>query len=643
MKDYFRVLSYLKPYRKRFLLGIGLALIASVFNGVSLTALKPVFDILQAGADKPYQLSMDKKEVEILSREYSERITPLITYQKYKAEPQPAANALVQSDFLKKKTALIKLKVNEFLVQFSSLKVMMAVAFLVLPIYLLRLVSILGTVALLNSAGLLAVRDWRREFYGHMLELPLSLLMREKSGTLISRMVNDISVVTGTVSTQLQKFVFNFFILITHLAMLAIVSYKLLLITLIGVPIIILPVNQIARRIRHGTKKEQQMLGDINGHMQEIISGVRVVRAFGMEDYTSKGFDQINGKHYEESFRNRYNHTLAPALVEFASSIIVVGLIVYGGFLILNGEMTSGSFFLFLFTMMVIMSPLKQIANYYGEIQRASAAAGRVFDLMQMEREVEDTSDPVSFGKIRKSIEFDQVSFHYEGSEKNVLQKIKLKVPVGTTTALVGHSGAGKSTLVDLIPRFYDPADGAILVDGLDIRRISLKEWRSRIAIVTQDVFLFNGTIAENIAYGRTDVSKEEIEKAAKMAYADEFVEKLPEKYETKVGERGLMLSGGQRQRISIARALLKNPEILILDEATSALDTRSERLVQKALTKLMKNRTTFVIAHRLSTVFQADQIVVVSKGKIVEKGTHQVLLKKGGQYKKLYSMQFQD
>jgi ABC-type multidrug transport system fused ATPase/permease subunit len=376
--------------------------------------------------------------------------------------------------------------------------------------------------------------------------------------------------------------------------------------------------------------------------MQEIVTGMRVIRAFAMESYESSRFNLINEKLYSESFRYRLNQTIGPSLVELTTSFIIAALIIYGGHQITGGNFTPGSFFTFLFTLVFIMSPLKQLATWYNLLFRTIGAGGRVFEIIDMKEEEDETCANLDPGKLSKFVEYKKVQFRYPGTDKLVLKNISLKVPVGSTVALVGQSGAGKSTFVDLLSRFYEPTEGGIFLDGINIRDMTLKTVRSKIAIVTQEIFLFNASVRENIAYGLTNISEEELFGAAKMAFADDFIQKLPEGYDTVIGERGMMLSGGQRQRVSIARALLKNPEILILDEATSALDTNSERLVQKALERLMKNRTTFVIAHRLSTIYQANTILVFHDGKIVEKGDHTSLLKKSGMYRQLYDMQFQ-
>lgn len=651
-RSYRRLLGYAARYKRRFFLGVFFSFMVSIFNGISLSSLKPIFDVISHGGEKPFQIHFDASEMKLLlNAGYGNRLMTLYSKSDvYKSDIKiikdisgvPIKKDKSLGSSLREWFNVKKLELNEYLIQFKSIEVLIAVAISILPIYLLRLLSDLGTVYFISSTGLMAIRDIRRDLYSKLTILPVSLFVREKTGILMSRIINDVNIVSDGISVELRGSINNFFIIFTHVLLLAFISYKLLLITLVGVPLVLWPINYFAKRVKHATKGEQEHLASLNGHLQEVISGIRVIRAFGMEDYEAKKFSKINQSLYQDTFRYRINHTLGPAIVELTSAAIISGLVIYGGLKITSGEFSPGSFFLFLFTLMFLMSPIKQVASWVNIINRTRAAGSRIFSLMDRQPEAKEPENPILLPKLKNKIEFKKISFHYPESEAQVLKRINLTVPVGSTAALVGHSGAGKSTMVDLIPRFYDPTEGAILFDGIDIRDSSVHDLRSKIGVVTQEVFLFNGTIKENISYGRDDISNADILKAAKMAYADEFVKKLPKGYDTLVGERGMMLSGGQRQRISIARALLKNPEILILDEATSALDTRSERLVQKALETLMQNRTTFVIAHRLSTIYQADQILVLNKGKIVERGTHEELLKKNGHYKKLHSMQFQ-
>ncbi|HRP69033.1 MAG TPA: ABC transporter ATP-binding protein [Turneriella sp.] len=650
---YLRILAYAKPYRKRFILGIFMSIMLSIFNGLSLTSLKPIFDVIETGASKPFQLHFEEKEINALvAAQKSHDLETLFTKhpapEYYTAEKSwfKEANRLKVNDTSNSITNFIaekKLSMNLALVGLPAPAILKYVGIAVIPIFLLRLIFDFGTVFFLTATGLLSVMDIRRALYTSMMRLPLSYFVREKTGVLMSRIINDVTTLSEATSIELRLSINNFFIIVTHIIILLIINAKLLMITAIGVPLILLPVSYFSRKIRYITRTEQTGLADLNGHLQEVISGIRVIRAFTMESYQTKGFEVINHNLYLQNFRNRVSHQLGPALVELATSVIVVGLIVYGGNLIIGGEMTSGSFFTFLFTLMILLRPIKQMATWFNLVQRAVASGERIFEIIDMKSEIEDPQNPKELPLLKKEIEFSHVGFRYPGTEKQVLRNIHFKAPIGSTVALVGHSGAGKSTLADLTLRFYDATEGSILFDGIDIRDVKIETLRNKVGMVTQDIFLFNGTVKENISYGRTDISDKDIAEAAKMAYADDFIRLLPQGYDTIVGERGLMLSGGQRQRLSIARALLKNPEVLILDEATSALDTQSERLVQRALEKLMKNRTTFVIAHRLSTIYNADLILVLKDGRIVERGTHQALLKKKGYYKKLFDMQFKE
>ena len=648
---YLRILGYAARYKWRFILGALLSLFVSVFNALSLTALKPIFDVIETGGNKPFQLHYDRDEVQIaksgpLKKDLQVLLATHPSPEFYEnerryfkdgaAKPADELRGKIKYYLAEKKTAL-----NLFLLQYHALKVLVFVAFLVLPIYLLKLLCDLGTVYFMSSTGLRAVNNIRDDLYRKLLDLPMSYFVKEKTGVMMSRIINDANLLSDSASDYLRVSINNFFIITTHLVLLSLISFKLLVITVIGVPLVLWPVNHYARKIKDITQREQTSLADLTGHMQEVISGIRVIRAFGMENFEHAQFSTINESLFRQIFRFRINNALSPALVEFTTSLLIIGLIVYGAARIIEGEFTSGSFFLFLFTLMVIISPIKQIASWYNMVQRATAAGERIFALIDTPNDVTERPYAQPFDILKKGVKFRGVGFKYPNTEAQVLRNISFDVPVGSRVALVGHSGAGKSTLVDLIPRFYDVSEGSISFDGVDVRELRIAEMRRAIGVVTQEVFLFNGTVRQNISYGRTDISDADVEQAAEMAYADIFIKALPKHYDTPIGERGLMLSGGQRQRLSIARAILKDPQILILDEATSALDTESERLVQKALEKLMKNRTVFVIAHRLSTIYSADLILVVDKGRIVERGTHKELIKRKGHNKRLYDLQF--
>jgi len=648
---YLRILGYAARYKWRFILGALLSLFVSVFNAMSLTALKPIFDVIETGGNKPFQLHYDRDEIEFAKSGPLKKDLQLLLakhpapdfyenerryFKETVAKPADDMRGKIKYYLAEKKTAL-----NLLLLQYHAMKVLVFVAFLVLPIYLLKLLCDLGTVYFMSSTGLRAVNNIRDELYRKLLDLPMSFFVKEKTGVMMSRIINDANLLSDSASDYLRVSINNFFIIVTHLVLLSLISGKLLLITIVGVPLVLWPVNHYARKIKDITQREQTSLADLTGHMQEVIAGIRVIRAFGMEKFEHGQFSTINESLFRQIFRFRINNALSPALVEFTTSLLIIGLIVYGAARIIEGEFTSGSFFLFLFTLMVIISPIKQIASWYNMVQRATAAGERIFNLIDTPNDVTERPYAQPFNQLKKGVRFKGVGFRYPNTDAQVLKNITFDVPVGSRVALVGHSGAGKSTLVDLIPRFYDVSEGSISFDGVDVRDLRIAEMREAIGVVTQEVFLFNGTVRQNISYGRSDISDADVEKAAEMAYADIFIKALPNRYDTPIGERGLMLSGGQRQRLSIARAILKNPQILILDEATSALDTESERLVQKALEKLMANRTVFVIAHRLSTIYSADLILVVDKGRIVERGTHKQLIKKKGHYKKLYDLQF--
>ena len=655
MHEYKRLLSYIKKYRNRFLVGILCSLLASILNIASLSSLMPVFQTMthQKGSVK-FQIPFNQEEVKRLLEEGREaELRALFTRlnKNYKEMAFKSVENKFTPIFFIKYSAHFKLMINSFSSYYEPLDFLLIVCLTLLPIYLLKLLSITGTVYYISSTGLMAVRDVRQELVKKLIKLPLNHFIREKSGVLMSRIMNDVIVISDSLSQRLRVSIVNLFIIVTHFLFLALIDYKLVAICMLGVPLALWPVNHFSRKIRQITSGEQIAMGELNGQLQELISGIRVVRAFGMEHYEVKKFEKLNDFMYQKTFKYHLNHTIGPSLVEFVTSFVVLGLLLYGASHIVSEDMSPGSFFTFFFTLIIILSPIKQIATWVNEINRTAAAGERIFEIIDYPSEedtlrgVEGSSSKKLPSMLQESIEFTGVHFKYpeaDDKKKEVLKDINLKVNIGATIALVGHSGAGKSTLVDLISRFYNIEKGVITFDGINIRDVELSNLREKIGIVTQEIILFNGSIRENICFGRDNISVEEMVQAAGQAYATEFIDQLPQKYETIIGERGLVLSGGQRQRVSIARALLKNPEVLILDEATSSLDTQSEKLVQQALSHLMEGRTTFVIAHRLSTIYEADEIIVLEKGKIRERGTHQELLAKKGVYKGLYEMQFQ-
>jgi subfamily B ATP-binding cassette protein MsbA len=490
-----------------------------------------------------------------------------------------------------------------------------------------------------------SMKDLRDDTYKHLHKLPISYFKKERVGNLISRFTNDVGIVQSSISATFSNLIKEPLTLIVFLIIAISISWRLSFFALIIVPISSLLIAWLGNKLKRLTTQLQIKLGDITSVLQETISGVKVVKAFGMENYENNRFMQETKNYFDMVLRTVRIKNLSSPVTELLSIIIGSLIIYYGGLLVLQDKTLNASQFLgFLFAIFQMMPPIKELGSINNRIQEASAAAERIFEIFDTEPMIKTKEGAKDLKGFNDKVVLEKVSFKYEDSDELVLSDINISVKKGNILALVGPSGGGKSTLVDLLPRFYDPTSGRILIDGIDLKDISLESLRSKMGIVTQETFLFNTTIFENIAYGLQDFPMEKIVEASKMANAHNFISEMPQGYKTIIGERGVKLSGGQRQRLTIARALLKDPEIMIFDEATSALDNESEILVQEAIERLMKNRTTFVIAHRLSTIRNATNILVIDKGKIVQQGTHEKLVfEEKGLYKKLYDMQFRD
>lgn len=487
------------------------------------------------------------------------------------------------------------------------------------------------------------IKDLRNQAYRHLHRLPMSFFKNEKTGNLISKITNDVNVVQTSVSAVFLNLVREPLTILVFLGIALSISVRLTLFSFIVLPVSIGIISWIGLKLRKQSGILQSKMADITNLLQETISGVKIVKAFGMEEYENHKFEKETYKFFRLSLRMvRVRNTAAP-MTEFLSVIVGVAIIFYGGQLVLlENTMRASEFLTFLFAIFQLMPPIKELSSVNNRIQESSAAADRVFDILDIEPNIKDTPDAIDKDDFENEIEFKNVSYSYEDSESEVLENISFKVNRGDIIALVGSSGAGKTTLVDLIPRFYDPTKGAIFIDGIDIRKIKLIDLRKMMGIVTQETVLFNESVQKNIAYGLEDYPDEKIIEAAKAANAHDFIMNLRKGYDTIIGERGTKLSGGQRQRISIARALLKNPPVMIFDEATSALDNESEILVQEAIDRLMYQRTTFLIAHRLSTIRNANRILVLDRGKVVQNGKHEELIEdEKGIYKRLYELQF--
>ena len=484
-------------------------------------------------------------------------------------------------------------------------------------------------------------RDIKIDVYSHLQKLPMSYFKRNKLGDVMARLSGD-SATLGRIGFIIFDMFKEFLTVVALTFRMFQVDYILALIALIVMPLIISTVKKYTKKIRKSGRIRQDTSGAVTAFIQETLSGIFVIKAFNNSDDMIEKYKVISMDEFEKSYKSTKIKAKVSPINEVITTVMVLLVAAYGGYqIIVLKSMTAGDLISFVTALGLMSQPLKRLISKNNDLQEALPSADRVIEILDVPLEQDYYGEEKELTTEIKDIKFENLSFHYDDSPELILKNINLDVKAGEVIALVGKSGSGKTTLVNLIPRFYEVTDGAIKVNGIDIKNISLKKYRDYIGIVPQESFLFSGSISENIAFGKNGVTEDEIINAAKMANAYEFIMELPNKFETEVGERGVLLSGGQKQRIAIARALIQNPEIMILDEATSALDTESERLVQDALDKLMVNRTTFVIAHRLSTIINADKIVVMENGEIKEIGTHQELLAFKGLYKHFYEIQF--
>lgn len=484
------------------------------------------------------------------------------------------------------------------------------------------------------------IRDLRVDLYRHLHSLSLSFFTRTSSGELISRIVNDVTLINNGISASFVTLIKHPLLIIAYLSIAFYLSWQLTLVALLILPLSLVVIASLGLRLRRQSVVSQENIADVTSVLQETVSGARVVKAFGMEKFEVAKFTRATQRHFRSLLRMTRVRNLASPLTEFLGTLVGVGILWFGGTQVLRGDILAPEEFIaFLLVIFSVMQPVKELSSVNNRIQEALGAAQRIFELLDTRPDVQNPPSPRRVSAFRDCIRFEHVSFRYE--DDLILDGIDLEVRRGEIVAIVGASGAGKSTLVDLIPRFYDPTEGRITLDGVDLRELDIWSLRSLLGIVTQETILFNDTVLRNIAYGLEEVPMARVMEAARMANAHRFILEFPQGYDTVIGERGVRLSGGERQRIAIARALLKNPPILILDEATSALDTESEMLVQQAIERLMENRTSLVIAHRLSTILNADRIVVLDHGRIAQEGSHEELVARPGIYRKLYRLQF--
>ncbi len=619
MKTYLRILGFAKPYWKHLLLSVVCTILYSLLNGASVYLSIPLLDTL-------FQEST-RTAVELNQRN------------------NISVEGSILPDWIVHLKDNIISSFNNFVFSGDKTDSLLKICFIILMAFFLKNLFGYLQAYFLTYVEQGTMKDIRDAAYRHLHDLPMSYFKNERTGNLISRIINDVNVVQSSISAAFLNAIREPLSILVFLGMAVAISWQLTLLAFIILPFSMAIIAWIGLLLRKQAARIQEKMADITSTIQETVTGVKIVKAFGMENYENKKFSAETSSFFRLMLGITRIRNLSSPITEFLSVGVGVVIIYYGGKLVLIDHSLKASEFLgFLFAIFQLMPPIKELSSVNNRIQESAAAGDRIFEIIDTKPAIANLPDAKKISSFNDEITFDNVSFAYEDSTEPVLKNISFTVKHGEIIALVGPSGGGKSTLVDLLPRFFDPTEGRILLDGVDIRQLDIASLRSQMGIVTQETILFNETIKNNIAYGLAEYPEEKIIEAAKMANAHSFIEQLPEGYETRIGERGVKLSGGQRQRLSIARALLKNPAIMIFDEATSALDNESEQLVQEAIERLMVNRTTFVIAHRLSTIRNANRIIVIDKGSISQCGTHEELLKdETGLYKKLYEMQFRD
>lgn len=492
----------------------------------------------------------------------------------------------------------------------------------------------------MRSLGHKIIKQLRDELYENLIYQSSNFFDHASTGELMSRLTNDVDKLQDAVSNTMGDFLRELFTFFALLIGVFIIDWQLSLASFVLAPLALIPLIIFSRELRKKGLLNQVKMAKIYTILHETITGNKIVKAFTMEKFEIKKFIQATFSYFKTSLKLAWIMSLSSPFMEFIGGLVGAFILIFGTRRIAQGEISPGDFSAFLIAIFLMYTPIRRLSRANNTIQQGAACYERIQELMRITPKIKENPRAYSLPPVKGKVAFENVNFSYSKA-RSVLYDVNLEVMPAETVALVGLSGAGKTTIVNLISRFYDPTSGRITIDGIDIRDVTLSSLRSQIGLVTQDLILFNDTVRNNISYGQEEISLDEVIRAAKVAEAHDFISKFPQGYETQIGERGQLLSGGQKQRLAIARALLKDPPILILDEATSSLDSESERLIQRALDKLMKNRTTFIIAHRLSTIINADKIVVIDKGRIVESGSHQKLCREDGIYKKLYELQF--
>jgi ATP-binding cassette, subfamily B, bacterial MsbA len=595
-----RLLGYVRPHIARFTGGVILLAIFSLGEGLVALMIIPAVDVV---------------------------LNPQSTEQKLKLITLPFVNRTIY--------------LNSFFP--SSIHFVWTVFAIALVVIFLgkALGEFVGSI-MVQYVGHAAIMDLRNRVYSKLIQQPMGFFQFNPTGRVMSAVINDVEQMRSAFSEYLADFFRQIFTLIVFVAVLLVLNWKLTLVSAIFIPLVVGPVSKLGRRIRRSTETSRARLADLSQILQETISGNRVVKAFGMERFEIGKFRDAARHLLHENMRWVRAYAATGPILDVLSAVVFSVLILYARDEIKHGIMTQGVVYAFIYSLFKVSEPVKRLGGIYQLFQQALGASVVVFSFIDLPEEVSEAPGAIALPRFSREAKFENVGFAYDGGPA-ILTDINLTVPVGSVIAIVGSSGAGKTTLVNLLPRFHTATAGALLIDGYDIREVTLRSLREQMAIVTQETILFNDTVWNNLCYGRPDLPEARVVAASKAALAHDFITQLPQGYQTRIGERGQRLSGGQRQRIAIARALLKDAPILILDEATSELDSESELLVQRALNNLMTGRTVFVIAHRLSTIRRADRIAVLDGGTITEMGTHEELLVHGGTYRRLYEMQFHD
>ena len=594
MKEYFKLLKFIKPQLGVFILAVFCMIISAIFNGVSLGMVVPLSDRV-----------LTNKKI----------IIP--------AKLPPFLEEIIE-------------KLNSL----SPLVILKGMAVVLLILFFLKGIFFFLQNYLMNIVGEGCVRELRNRIYEKFQELSLDFYRRKRTGELISRITNDVGFITHAISYGLTDLIYSSLQIILFTFLVFYIHWKLALISFFLFPAIVIPVVKIGKKIKRFSLEIQKKMADLNSHLTETIQGAYIVKMFNKEKDEIKKFRNINYQYYKYILKNLKRTLLLSPFTEFMGALGAVVILLIAGADVIKGKLSFGVFGLFMGSLLSMIRPFKKLSGVYSINQKALAASGRIYEILEEEPQIREKPNAYEIKDFKEEIEFENVWFSYPDSENFALCGINLKIKKNEVVALVGPSGAGKSTLMKLLPRLYDPTKGKITIDGYDLRDLKLKSLRNLFSVVSQEMILFNDTVRNNIAYGKENATFSEIEEAAKKAYAYDFIMRMPQGFDTVIGERGFKLSGGERQRIAIARAILRNTPILILDEATSQLDSQSERLIQQALDNLLRNKTVFIIAHRFSTIKKATKIVVMDKGRIVDIGTHATLIEKEGMYKRLYQWQ---